>query len=435
MAQKSMDNGTSNGTSDTRHHMVPGQSPTARTADVAPPGSRERAEGHTTGWTPEREAEDAQLRQGPFHRAAQERLYNPRGGVEKGGPGSQDERTLRRGLRYEEGEETWTRLHGGPLDRPYRSYPATGMRAREDERLRWDDTSRTWREEEPGYPRDDASRLERIRRGETARADTDFRDTGIDERWDVMDRFDEERLREAGRYDERQGRGGGMRTGPRGGRGEDWRRDAERARYEERGRYDVALGLDGASPGIPGRGVLPGGRPVSRTETRGMGTRGMDTGTPGRRWQREPLTARELMTRNIKTVRRDSPVREVAQVMKDEDCGVVPIVDEQGRLVGLVTDRDLVIRAFTGAKTPDVVRVGDVMTDDVQAVTPDEDIHSIIEVMGRRQVRRVPVVDRDDRLLGLISMGDIANRADYDEELQEALDRISARRSFWNRLG
>jgi CBS domain-containing protein len=161
----------------------------------------------------------------------------------------------------------------------------------------------------------------------------------------------------------------------------------------------------------------------------------METRDTGRRWQREPLTARELMTRNIKTVRRDSPLREVAQLMKDEDCGVVPIVDERGTLVGLVTDRDLVIRAFTGAKSPDSLRAGDVMTDDVQAVTLDENIHSVIELMGRRQVRRVPVVDRDDRLMGIISMGDIANRADYDEELQEALDRVSARRSFWNRLG
>lgn len=434
MAQKSMDNGTSDAR--TPQRPIPGESPTARTADMAPPGSRERAEGHTTGWTPEREAEDAQLRQGPFHRAAQERLYQPRDTPDTARVGSYSGRVPRRGppRPLEEGEETWARFHGGPLDRPYRTYPSPGMRAREDERLRWDDTSRTWREEEPGYPRDDAARLERIRRGGEARADTNFRDTALDERWDVMDRFDEQRLEEARRYDVSQGRGG-MRPSPRGLRGEDWRRDEERARFEERGRYDVALGLDGASPGIPGRGLLPGGRPVSRTEARGLDTRGLETDTTGRRWQREPLTARELMTRTIKTVRRDSPLREVAQVMKDEDCGVVPIVDEQGRLLGLVTDRDLVVRAFTGAKTPDTVRVSDVMTLDVQAVTPDEDVHSIIALMGRRQVRRVPVVDRDDRLLGLISLGDIANRADYDEELQEALDRISARRSFWNRLG
>ena len=153
-----------------------------------------------------------------------------------------------------------------------------------------------------------------------------------------------------------------------------------------------------------------------------------------RRWQREPLTAREVMTRGVKTVRRDNPLREVAQIMKDEDCGVVPIVDERGSLAGIVTDRDLTIRAFTGGKSLDQLRVADVMTDDVECVHPDEDIHSIISLMGKKQIRRLPVVERDDRVIGIISMGDIANRADYDEELQEALNRISSKRSFWSRL-
>lgn len=160
-----------------------------------------------------------------------------------------------------------------------------------------------------------------------------------------------------------------------------------------------------------------------------------DTSTGRRRWQREPLTARELMTRNVRTARLDSPVRDVAQIMKDEDCGAVPVVNAQGALVGIVTDRDLVVRGFTGSKTPDQLRVSDVMTDDVEAVMPEESIHDVIALMGRKQIRRIPVVERDDRIVGIISMGDIANRADYDEELQEALDRVSSKRSFWNRLG
>jgi CBS domain-containing protein len=152
------------------------------------------------------------------------------------------------------------------------------------------------------------------------------------------------------------------------------------------------------------------------------------------RWKREPLNARELMTRNVKSARLETSLRDVARIMKDEDCGIVPVVDERGRLKGLLTDRDLVIRTLAEGRPPDTLLARDVMTDDVEAVTPDEDIHSIISLMGRRQVRRVPVVERDDRLVGIISMADIATRADYDEELQEALDRISARRSFWSRL-
>ena len=78
------------------------------------------------------------------------------------------------------------------------------------------------------------------------------------------------------------------------------------------------------------------------------------------------------------------------------------------------------------------LRVEDVMTDDVSAVTEDEPLTSVLDLMGRKQIRRVPVVDRDDRLLGIISMADIANRADYDEDLQDAFERISSRRSFWS---
>jgi CBS domain-containing protein len=151
------------------------------------------------------------------------------------------------------------------------------------------------------------------------------------------------------------------------------------------------------------------------------------------RWKREPLSARDLMTRNVRTARRDSYLRDVARIMRDEDCGIVPVVDEQDRLVGVITDRDIVLRAFTGQQDPDRMRAEDVMTEDIEAVTPEESIHGVISLMGRRQVRRVPVVERDDRLVGIIAMADIATRADNDEELQEALDRISARRSFWSR--
>ncbi|MCY1030055.1 CBS domain-containing protein [Corallococcus sp. BB11-1] len=157
--------------------------------------------------------------------------------------------------------------------------------------------------------------------------------------------------------------------------------------------------------------------------------------TPSRRrWQREPLTARDIMTRAVRTARHDSTLREVAQLMKDEDCGVVPIVDGEGRLLGLVTDRDLALRAFAGGRAVDGLRAADVMTEDIEAVLPEEALHGVIDLMGRRQVRRVPVVEPDDRLVGIIALGDIASRADQDEELQDALERISSRRSFWSRL-
>ncbi len=153
-----------------------------------------------------------------------------------------------------------------------------------------------------------------------------------------------------------------------------------------------------------------------------------------RRWQREPLTAREVMTRNPRSVRRDGTLREAAAIMKEENCGIVPVVDAASRLVGVLTDRDVVIRAFAADKSPEQCRVADVMTEDVECVTPDETVHDVVEMMGKKQIRRVPVVDRDDKLLGIIALGDIATRADYDDQLQEALERISSRRSFWSRI-
>ncbi|MBF5042742.1 CBS domain-containing protein [Aggregicoccus sp. 17bor-14] len=165
------------------------------------------------------------------------------------------------------------------------------------------------------------------------------------------------------------------------------------------------------------------------------GSRGLrEEGSVPRRWQREPLTAQEVMTRSPRTVSRDSSLQEAARLMRDENVGVVPVVDPGGRLLGLVTDRDLVVRAFTDQRSPEQFRVKEVMTDDVHAVTPETSLVEVIELMGRHQVRRVPVVDREDRLLGIIAMADVANRADQDEELQQALERISSRRSFWSRF-
>ncbi|HUM10642.1 MAG TPA: CBS domain-containing protein [Myxococcaceae bacterium] len=105
-------------------------------------------------------------------------------------------------------------------------------------------------------------------------------------------------------------------------------------------------------------------------------------------------------------------------------------MDGAGRLQGILTDRDIVVRGLVdlGGER----RTEDVMTDDVSAVMEDEPLTSVLDLMGSRQIRRVPVVDRNDRLLGIISMADIANRADYDEDLQDAFERISSRRSFWS---
>lgn len=217
---------------------------------------------------------------------------------------------------------------------------------------------------------------------------------------------------------------------------DDWnRRDSTRSdpyrdRWEaERGAQSSATGKStGYSPTGGSYGYAPD---EERVADWGETARDRDQGQGRRFWQREPLAARDVMTRNPRTVTRQSAHREAAAIMRDENCGVVPVVDASGRLEGILTDRDIVVRGVAHDRAHEL-RIEDVMTDDVSAVTEDEPLTSVLDLMGRKQIRRVPVVDRDDRLLGIISMADIANRADYDEDLQDAFERISSRRSFWS---
>lgn len=153
-----------------------------------------------------------------------------------------------------------------------------------------------------------------------------------------------------------------------------------------------------------------------------------------RRWTREPVLARDIMTSNPSAVRPQAALREIARIMRDENTGIVPVCEADGRLLGVVTDRDIVMRTLADDESPLQATARDVMTDDVEAVTPDEELRDVVHLMGERQVRRIPVVERGDRLVGIISMADVATRADYDEDLQDALEEISARRSFWSRL-
>ena len=229
-----------------------------------------------------------------------------------------------------------------------------------------------------------------------------------------------------------QNRGIGSDRGFRGDQGrDDWGREQDRTQERWGDRDRGQSGASGMSAAYAGAGAGFGfGRDEQRAGDWGELGRDRDQGQGRRFWQREPLAARDVMTRNPRTVNRQSSIRDAAMLMRDENCGVVPVVDGAGRLEGILTDRDIVVRGLVDEVGQR--RIEDVMTDDVSAVTEDEPLTSVLDLMGRKQVRRVPVVDRNDRLLGIISMADIANRADYDEDLQDAFERISSRRSFWS---
>ena len=114
----------------------------------------------------------------------------------------------------------------------------------------------------------------------------------------------------------------------------------------------------------------------------------------------------EAMTRDVRIARPDQSIQDAAKMMSDVDAGVLP-VGENDQLVGMITDRDIAIRGIAQGKGPDTP-VREVMTADVKYCFEDEDTGQVARNMADQQVRRLPVVNRDKRLVGILSLGDLA---------------------------
>ena len=119
----------------------------------------------------------------------------------------------------------------------------------------------------------------------------------------------------------------------------------------------------------------------------------------------------EAMTRDVRVANPGQTIRDVAKIMAEIDAGSMP-VGEDDKLVGMITDRDIAIRAVANGKGPDTP-VRDVMSKDVKYCFDDEDLEHVAKNMGDIQVRRLPVVNRDKRLVGIVSLGDIAQNEDH----------------------
>jgi CBS domain-containing protein/osmotically-inducible protein OsmY len=133
--------------------------------------------------------------------------------------------------------------------------------------------------------------------------------------------------------------------------------------------------------------------------------------------------ARDVMTREVITVSPSDTVRRAAQIMKDADIGSVPVCDGQ-RLQGMITDRDIAVRVVAAALPVDTTQASQAMTSEVFWCYEDDDIADVLDKMGDQQVRRIPVVDRDHKLTGIISLGDMAVQRSGDQ-VQDALEEIS----------
>ncbi|MBP7415561.1 MAG: CBS domain-containing protein [Pyrinomonadaceae bacterium] len=137
------------------------------------------------------------------------------------------------------------------------------------------------------------------------------------------------------------------------------------------------------------------------------------------------------MTKNVRTATREMSLGDVAVMMRDGDMGAVPVVDG-GKLIGIVTDRDIVVRGVADGKTTDTA-IDEVMTTELFSVAPDDFVFEAIRLMGDKQVRRIPVVNADGSLAGIIAMADIALEMEDEKEIAETLEEISSGAAFWGK--
>ena len=273
-----------------------------------------------------------------------------------------------------------------------------------------------------------------------------YRNDQDDER-DYYRREDRMRRENFGAYDEPY----------RGGRQFDTERRSE---YNRGGRFGERAEYDYDEP----RYAEYRGGDRFRDDTRSSTLDELRGDISGGRWRgreqygsdRSRLRCRDIMTRDLVVATRDTTLVEVARMMKQEDVGVIPVVEydvpagngrtenpdrnyegrnyARGKLIGLITDRDIVIRAVADNKDCASVRSEDIMSVDIYTAKPNDRVVDVIRKMGNKQVRRIPVTNDNGYLVGNISMADLALETQQDRELAEALEDISKGSSFWNRL-
>ena len=132
----------------------------------------------------------------------------------------------------------------------------------------------------------------------------------------------------------------------------------------------------------------------------------------------------EVMTRDVQTVRPDQPVQDAASFMLSADAGSIPVTDGD-RLIGMITDRDIAVRGVAKGYGPDTP-VRELMTDEVICARHDDDVEDVASRMSSAQVRRLPVIDSDERLCGIVSLGDLSRDGDGNSASQ-ALEGVSER--------
>lgn len=137
------------------------------------------------------------------------------------------------------------------------------------------------------------------------------------------------------------------------------------------------------------------------------------------------MKLREIMTGPVIRIRPEEPVAVAARLLQRYNIGLLPVCGSDGLLRGVVTDRDLVTRCLAANRSPASTTVGEVMTKNLITAVPEMDAAAAASLMGRRQVRRLPVLE-NGRLCGIVSLGDLANREETEVDASDALTEISS---------
>lgn len=137
------------------------------------------------------------------------------------------------------------------------------------------------------------------------------------------------------------------------------------------------------------------------------------------------MTLRDIMTKQVIRIRPEEPVSVAARTLEHYNIGILPVCGNDGRLCGMVTDRDIVTRCLASGRAAEATTVKDVMTSQVVSGTPDMDSTAAAKLMGKAQIRRLPVLE-NGRLCGMVSLGDLAARQETCNEAGSALSGISS---------
>lgn len=139
------------------------------------------------------------------------------------------------------------------------------------------------------------------------------------------------------------------------------------------------------------------------------------------------MKAEQIMTRDPRTVTPNTRMQDAAKLMRTEDVGLLPVVESEGSstLVGVITDRDITIKHVAeGHATPDC-DVSEAMSERIVTAKPGDEVEKVMDLMGREQLRRIPIVDERGALVGIVAQADIVRQAPNDEKAERTVERIS----------